>query len=440
MGVVKLGTILVEQKEKVGVANGLDLPLIGVSNKEGLVFSKQKRLSNLSKYKLIKRGWFAYNPMRINVGSIGLADADSKTGIISPDYVVFSCTDEILPEYFMFFIKSQYGLDQISRHTGGSVRERLYFRNLAQMEIQLPSVEIQQTLVGQLSRRLSDLNKVNEILTPLAYHDLDDLKGEIINQAIMGHLTADWRHQNPPVESGSALISRLIAKKQDLVEAKEIRKERPYPDLEPEFVVDLPSSWKLSHLGRVSRQITDGTHYTPNYIEGGVRFLSVKDISSGKIDLSDTKFISEPEHRELIKRCNPQPKDILFCRIGTLGVPVVIDIKEPFSIFVSVGLIKLFKEDVSPEFIRLVLDSPYLWNQYQKVKAGGSHTNKLNLRDIPHLLIPIPPKEEQLVIVERAEKLLGYCSSLRAQLNNCDDQVNQLAQSCLKEVFSSKED
>ena len=124
MSKVSLGKVLIEQKEAVGTPSGNDLPLIGVDNKTGLHLSRQKRLADVSRYKLLQLHWFAYNPMRINIGSIGFADVESKTGIISPDYVVFSCSELILPEYFFHFIKSDVGLNEISKNTGGSVRER----------------------------------------------------------------------------------------------------------------------------------------------------------------------------------------------------------------------------------------------------------------------------------------------------------------------------
>src|SRR5690606_16659398 len=85
-------------------------------------------------------------------GSIGIADTSEKTGIISPDYVVFSCSDRILPEYFHFFIKSEIGLSEIARNTGGSVRERLYFKSLAKIKINLPSIDEQLNILDKLTR------------------------------------------------------------------------------------------------------------------------------------------------------------------------------------------------------------------------------------------------------------------------------------------------
>lgn len=57
-------------------------------------------------------------------------------------------------------------------------------------------------------------------------------------------------------------------------------------------------------LKQITNLITDGTHQTPTYISDGIPFLSIKDISSGIIDLSNCKYISNEEHKALSKHAN----------------------------------------------------------------------------------------------------------------------------------------
>src|SRR5699024_1617580 len=122
MSRVRLGSILIEQKETIKMPDGDGLDLIGVSNEMGLHVSRASRIDNLSRYKLIKKGWFAYNPMRVNVGSIGYAFRADHIGIVSPDYVVFSCSEEILPEYLLYLLKSDEGIEAIGKNASGAVR------------------------------------------------------------------------------------------------------------------------------------------------------------------------------------------------------------------------------------------------------------------------------------------------------------------------------
>jgi type I restriction enzyme, S subunit len=68
-----LGELLIEQKQRIGTFDANGLPLLGISNQEGLHRSGMPRISDMGRYLRVEKDWFAYNPMRINVGSIGLA-------------------------------------------------------------------------------------------------------------------------------------------------------------------------------------------------------------------------------------------------------------------------------------------------------------------------------------------------------------------------------
>jgi type I restriction enzyme S subunit len=98
--------------------------------------------------------------MRVNVGSIGWAHSDDLVGIISPDYVVFSCTPKINPSLLYWFLTSEAGLRAINRQTAGSVRERLYFGSLARVAVPLPPIAEQRRIVDRISHLMSRLQCV----------------------------------------------------------------------------------------------------------------------------------------------------------------------------------------------------------------------------------------------------------------------------------------
>src|ERR1700733_13022393 len=148
--IVPLGEILSERKERIGTIDADGLSLLGVSNKDGLHVSGMPRILDMSRYLRVEKGWFAYNPMRVNVGSIGWAHSDNLVGAISPDYVVFSCAPMIDPRLLYWFLTSMPGLREINMQTAGSVRERLYFASLARVTMPLPPIEEQRRLVTKL--------------------------------------------------------------------------------------------------------------------------------------------------------------------------------------------------------------------------------------------------------------------------------------------------
>ena len=82
-------------------------------------------------------------------------------------------------------------------------------------------------------------------------------------------------------------------------------------------------------------EICLGLTHTPKYVDNGVPFLSVKDISAGYIDFSNTKFITREEFESLPNGAKPRKGDVLFARVGTLGCPSIVDTDIEFGTFVS---------------------------------------------------------------------------------------------------------
>jgi len=185
---------------------------------------------------------------------------------------------------------------------------------------------------------------------------------------------------------------------------------------------EIPDSWEWCRLGSLMSVISDGTHKTPVYVDKGIPFLSVQNISKGYFDFTKLKYITEEEHQKLIQRIQPQINDILFCRIGTLGKALKCTLDFEFSIFVSLGLLRPIDSELA-DYIVFAINSPLgdRWIQDNKV-GGGTHTYKINLVDIPNMLIPIPPLAEQKRIFAKMEDLKD---SLKAY-ENAESQVLEL--------------
>lgn len=229
------------------------------------------------------------------------------------------------------------------------------------------------------------------------------LKNSILQYAIQGNLVEQRKEEG----SAEELYQKIQEEKLKLIKEGKIKKGKALPEItEDEIPFDIPDSWKWVRLGEIVRLITDGTHKTPNYAQEGIPFISVQNISSGRFTFDKIKYISKTEHEILSKRVKPQKNDILFCRIGTLGKAIKIDFDMEFSIFVSLGLIRLVDININ-NFLLNYLNSPVINKWIDSVKVGGgTHTFKINLRDIPNMLVPLPPLEEQKRIVSKIEELL----------------------------------
>jgi type I restriction enzyme S subunit len=267
-------------------------------------------------------------------------------------------------------------------------------------------------------------------------HGIKKLRELILELAVRGKLVP----QEPNDEPASELLKRIAEEKARLVAEGQIKKQKPLTAItEEDQPFELPAGWEWASTATLALLITDGTHHTPTYISSGVPFISVKDIDGTTISFDNCKYISQEEHIAINARCNPELGDILLCRIGTLGRPTIVDTEVPFSLFVSVGLLKLPKKTELSRYFHCVLSSPLMYRQYDQIKAGGSHTNKLNLGDIPRLLVPVPPLAEQHRIVAKVDELMALCDRLEAQQADAESAHAQLVQALLDSLTQASD-
>jgi type I restriction enzyme M protein len=165
---IDLGELIVEQSERVRDSKNIEV--WSISNKDGFVlsseyFDKQVASSNISNYKIIKPGYFAYNPSRINVGSLAFNNTN-KVGAVSPMYVVFSIkeTVNLLPEYLFSLLKSDKLNEFILQLAQGAVRQQLRFNDLKIIKIPFPPLNIQKQIVDELDSYLKIISGARHII------------------------------------------------------------------------------------------------------------------------------------------------------------------------------------------------------------------------------------------------------------------------------------
>jgi len=180
---VRLGNYIRKAKEKCIENEEESLPVLGVTNVQGITATGKDTSKDLSKYIRLKPGYFAYNPYRINVGSIGLA-RKGQSGIVSPAYVVFTTKPELVQEYLFLFLKSREGHQQIIFYGNrGSVRQALRYDDLCNIEIPLPSLEDQHRIIAQVKKIKKLYQYQGEV-----QKDITTLTQSILSKAFRGEL------------------------------------------------------------------------------------------------------------------------------------------------------------------------------------------------------------------------------------------------------------
>lgn len=135
--------------------------VMGVSNRSGLVPMREQTIAaDISRYQILPPRAFAYNPMRINVGSIAMSRSKSDV-LVSPDYVLFQCDErELRPEYLDHVLTTRWWLHHVNAGASGSVRTRTYYDDLAAISIAAPPAVEQ----DNVSRALDGLSNEIDLL------------------------------------------------------------------------------------------------------------------------------------------------------------------------------------------------------------------------------------------------------------------------------------
>lgn len=231
----------------------------------------------------------------------------------------------------------------------------------------------------------------------------EQLKASILQYAIQGKLV----EQRAEEGTGEELFQEIERKREVLIKEKIIKKDKRTNSIInfQEVPFDIPENWMWVTLGSILNKLTDGTHKTPKYTSTGVKFVSVKDMSNGFLSLENTKYISEEEHKELYARCNPEKGDLILSKVGTTGVPAIVDTTEPFSLFVSVALLKFDCKCIDIKFLYYMLMSPLVQAQATENTRGVGNKNWV-LDAIASTMVVLPPLVEQKRIVAKIEELL----------------------------------
>lgn len=152
--------------------------------------------------------------------------------------------------------------------------------------------------------------------------------------------------------------------------------------------------WTVVSLEEIADRITDGMHSKPDYTQEGIPFISAKDINTGKLSFENCKFIAEETYRNFSARCKPEPGDILYTKVGTYGIPALVDKDTAFGLYVSVALIKPKRHLVNSLFLREALRSVWVKRQaHRSVKGIG--VPDLHLEEIKKFQIILPPLKLQ---------------------------------------------
>ena len=310
--------------------------------------------------------------------------------------------------YLIYLLKESNRLVSV-----GTAMPGLSANRLKGLLVPLPPLAEQKRIVAKIEElmpKVEEYGKAQEALDKLNAELPEKLKKSFLQEAIEGRLVP----QDPNDEPASVLLDKIRKEKAKLVKEGKLKKKDlvETPISEDEIPFEIPESWVWVRFSSLYWQLTDGTHSTPKYKDKGIPFLSVKDMSSGELSFSNTKFISSEEHALLSQRCKPQRGDLLISKVGTTGIPLIIDTDQEFSIFVSLALIKFFPNLLDSKYLIYLINSPLVQLQVKDNTRGVGNKNWV-LTAISNTIMVLPPLAEQHRIVAKIEELFARIDNMK---------------------------
>ena len=319
-----LGEMLTQRKEQIIIQPESQYSLVTISNKGEVRLREKKKgdLIDAKKGYVTKAGDFIYSRLAVHTGAFGLVPLELNNALITGEMPSFEIDEkQIHPKVLIELIglpDFQWKLKQLAKGIG---RVRVKESMMLALTVTVPRLSIQQRQNKKIEQVKNNKFKLtSEISCQKSL--LKKLRQQILQEAIEGKLTANWRKQNPDVEPAGALLERIQAEKAQLIKDKKIKKQKPLPPIdEEEKLFELPEGWAWCRLQDITNLITDGKHGDcNNQKSSGYYFLSAKDIQNGKLLYRDARQIVPHEFQEVHNRTNLEAGDICMVNTGaTVG-------------------------------------------------------------------------------------------------------------------------
>ncbi|MBH0288465.1 restriction endonuclease subunit S [Helicobacter pylori] len=192
-----------------------------------------------------------------------------------------------------------------------------------------------------------------------------------------------------------------------------------------------PSNWQKVRLGDIAH-VFDGTHQTPQYTHYGVAFFSVENIVSDR----PSKFISQQDYLTATNQNRPEYNDILLTRIGTIGVSKVVNWNYPFSIYVTLAVIKQSKY-FNSYYLHYFIQSNFFQKELKNNSLLQAIPCKINMNELKKCEVILPPLNEQIAIANVLSDVDRYLYSLDALIFKKESVKKALRIKMLNQILAS---
>lgn len=331
-----------------------------ISFKDGRVHFREEKETGMDLYQA-EKGDLITSKINVHQGAVALAD---RKLVCSTHYQVYGIDKtQLNPEFLVNVLRSKQLQGRVNEIKKNGIKNEQGAEFLLSLEIPLPSLDEQATIVAQIDKQKAIIEGADLVLKNI---EIDNSLFSSQNLPLLSdvcHIITDGTHQTP-------------------------------------------------------KYVDKGIHF--------LSATNVAD-EFGPIDFSNVMYITIEEHNELKKRILPQENDVLLSKNGTIGkCKIVPKLDFEFSIYVSLAVLRPKIEIIDPEYLMYALRSDVLQSQFIKRTKKDGGVGNLHLTEIRQTRIPLPELPEQKEIASKISESLIVLKSLHNIKTEAQKKINQI--------------
>ena len=359
-----------------------DIPVYSVTNDRGFCtgyFSKEVASKDKSTYKIVPRGYFAYNPSRINVGSVDWQNCEDRV-IVSPLYVVFSISEQLDQQYFLHYLKSDIMLNYIKEYATGSVRDNLKLSDLGKLSVNLRPLDEQRKIAAVLDK-----------------------------------------------------VSEFIAKRRQQLDKLDLLEKARFVEIFCNPIEN--ANWEFVNMADISTDMRTGPFGSAlrhnEFVETGIFVLGIDNAVENRFTYNRMRYITEEKYEQL-KRYTVRPGDVIITIMGTVGRSAVIPDNIPKAINTKhLACLTINRSKAQPMFVCCAFQMHPEIRQQLTGQAKGAIMDGLNLTIIKKLSFKLPPLEIQNEFV----KFFGATEKTKTIIEESLMKLETIKKALMQEYF-----
>ncbi len=354
-------------------------------------------------------------------------------------------TEIITSEYL--FLSLRYRYYEIRDITGQDQRRGLNMSLVSELSVPLPPLVEQNQIVAKVSQLMALCDQLElqqqereshfQLLSRIYHARLTEIPNVANVNRIFDEIglvsPSSIRETVVSLASEGRLVNRHSSKASPQHSKRTALTGASYNDSVSLTALQIPSvprSWSVQPLAAIADAIVDCPHSTPKWISSGRMCVRTTQFKPGYLDLSDVQFVSEETYQDRIKRLKPQENDILYSREGgILGVACRVPPGVELCLGQRMVLIRA-GASIIPKFLEMILNSPYIREIARDQTTGGA-APRVNVSTIRSYPIPVPPLEEQRLIIGKVDELMALIDQLEVRQQERNKLADAFAKACI---------